>query len=164
MLNLKFTKSGSECLIAYTRADGSATWDKTHNFFVDHDLTHLAVESIFGFNSAFFGLIEAGRTIQSFEEKSPNDHRHPQFPEQAYLTEIVVGHLDNLRRMPDPDEYPLKDEILRATEEASLNLPSGWEQKLAMCVKTAENLIAEWCELTTNQSLEKTFPLPDSRP
>jgi hypothetical protein len=66
--------------------------------------------------------------------------------------------------MPDPDEYPLKDVILRAAEEASLNLPSGWEQKLAMCVKTAENLIAEWCELATNQSLEKTFPLPDSRP
>lgn len=164
MLNLKFTKSDSGCLIAYTRADGSSTWDKTHNFFVEHDLTHLAVESVFGFNSAFFGLIEAGRTIQSFEEKSPDDRRHTQLPDQAYLTEIIVGHLDNLRRMPAPGEYPLNDEILRAADEVSLNIPVDWKQKLAISVKIAENLIAEWCELPINQSLEKTFPLPDSRP
>jgi hypothetical protein len=80
MLNLKFTKSGSECLIAYTRADGSATWDKTHNFFVEHDLTHLAVESIFGFNSAFFGLIEAAELSKALKTRALTTTGTPSSP------------------------------------------------------------------------------------
>jgi len=38
------------------RADGSRTWARMHPFFPLHDLTHLAVESVMGFDQAFFGL------------------------------------------------------------------------------------------------------------
>lgn len=59
------------------RADGTRTRGKLHPFFPVHDLTHAAVESVLGFNEAFFGLVAAGR-----------------LPMEARWAEGIVGVLD----------------------------------------------------------------------
>jgi hypothetical protein len=77
-----------------TRADGSATWQRREGrnalWFVFHDLTHYAVETVLGFRRAFFGLIAEGWDIDDTGGKSA---RGP-IPLEAGVAEHIVGLLD----------------------------------------------------------------------
>ena len=55
-IELKKTKDGRPSL-ACVRPDGTRTWARVHPFLPTHDLTHGAVESVLGFDQAFFGLV-----------------------------------------------------------------------------------------------------------
>ncbi len=66
LIQLKKGRDGPATL-ACVRADGSRTWGKEHPFFPVHDLTHCAVESVLGFDQAFFGLIARGWDIDHFK-------------------------------------------------------------------------------------------------
>ena len=57
-IEFKKTKDGRPSL-ACVRPDGTRTWARVHPFFPTHDLTHCAVESVLGFDQAFFGLVAA---------------------------------------------------------------------------------------------------------
>src|SRR5437867_199604 len=84
--------------LACVRADGTRTWGKEHPFFPVHDITHCAVESVLGFDQAFFGLIAAGWSIDDFEK--PRATRT--MPFQALVAEHVVGVFDRERALPEP--------------------------------------------------------------
>ncbi|MEI7577375.1 MAG: hypothetical protein WCK51_10810 [Armatimonadota bacterium] len=164
MLQLEFRKNETGAMLVYTRPDGTSTWSKSGEFFVLHDLVHLAVESAFGFKEAFFGLIAQGRTILSFEDKVPGSHEHQQLPDEAYLAELIVGHLDNMRHSPEPHDYPLDNQIRRSASEANLALSEGYERKLHTAVIVMSDLHQEWRSLPVGQALKKSFPLPIAVP
>jgi len=94
-IQLKKGRDGPSTL-ACVRADGSTTWGKEHPFFPTHDLTHCAVESVLGFDQAFFGLIASGWNIDDFVQ--PGASRR--IPFQAVVAEHVVGVLDRERLLP----------------------------------------------------------------
>lgn len=160
MLRLIFKRTQSGAHLSYFRVDGTSTWSDTHDFFARHDLVHAAVESMFGFREAFFGLIESGRTIQSFEEKQSGSHKHAVLPEEAYVAEVIVGHLDNLRHSSTQDPYPLEAEIRRSLSESNLSVPGNLAEKLEASTAEMNRLHALWSDLEVGQILELTFPLP----
>src|SRR3989442_8707205 len=84
--------------LACVRADGTRTWGKEHPFFPVHDITHYAVESVLGFDQAFFGLIATGWDIDDFA--NPGASRR--MPFQAIVAEHVVGVFDRERALPVP--------------------------------------------------------------
>lgn len=88
-IQLKNGKDGRPNL-ACVRADGSRTWAKVHPFFPVHDLTHCAVESVFGFTEAFFGLVASGREIDDFQQKGAAAW----LPTEAMWAECMVGLFD----------------------------------------------------------------------
>jgi len=96
-IQLKKGRDGPATL-ACVRADGSRTWGKEHPFFPMHDLTHCAVESVLGFDQAFFGLIARGWDIDDFAK--PRASRT--MPLQAIVAEHVVGVFDRERALPVP--------------------------------------------------------------
>ena len=63
LIRLKKNPDGSAVLSA-TRPDGSTTWQRQTPeqaaFFVRHDLTHYAVETILHHRKGFYGLIADG--------------------------------------------------------------------------------------------------------
>ena len=65
-------KTDGGAALSCTRTDGSVTWQpqngKLGAFFPLHDLTHFAVESVLGFESAFYGLVSKGWDISRFEQ------------------------------------------------------------------------------------------------
>jgi hypothetical protein len=85
-------KKGSDgpATLACVRDDGSRTCAHLHPFFPIHDLTHCAVESVLGFDQAFFGLVGAGWEIDDFAR--PGASRR--LPHQALRAERIVGVLD----------------------------------------------------------------------
>lgn len=98
MLLIQITKrvDGSSVLRC-ARADGSVTWQKQDSkhaaFFVYHDLTHFAVESVLGYRQGFFGLIAQGWEIDDTTGKGSRGR----LPDEALEVENLVGLLDRER-------------------------------------------------------------------
>ena len=88
-IQLKNVPDGNPSL-ACVRADGSRTWSRVHPFFPIHDLTHYAVESVFGFERAFFGLVASGWDIDTFAEPGVA----ATLPAEAIWAECMVGLFD----------------------------------------------------------------------
>ena len=90
-------KTDGAAALSCTRADGSTTWQRQEGplgrFFPLHDLTHYAVETVLGFDRAFYGLLAEGWDITRFAEPGMNR----QLPEEAELAEVLVGFLDTER-------------------------------------------------------------------
>ena len=75
VIQLKKGRDGPATL-ACVRVDGTRTWGKEHPFFPVHDITHCAVESVLGYDQAFFGLIAAGWDIDDFEKPGASRECH----------------------------------------------------------------------------------------
>lgn len=78
-----------------TRADGSTTWAEIQKGFgAEHDLTHYAIETVLGYQHAFYGLLEQGHNIQDFEQARAKGNTELVFenlPPEAVITEYMVG-------------------------------------------------------------------------
>ena len=142
--------------IACVRADGTRTWSKEHPFFPVHDLTHCAVESVLGFDQAFFGLIAAGWSIDDFEK--PGAGRR--MPFQAMVAEHVVGVFDRERALPQPLTAAEFNETVVAS------MPAGDRQafqqlseaQLARVRALRNSLEARWYASPVGETLEVRFP------
>src|SRR5688572_10933786 len=76
LIRLKKDADGGAVLSA-TRSDGSVTWQRQTPqqaaFFVRHDLTHYAVETVLAHRRGFYGLIADGWTFDDFSAPRPRD-------------------------------------------------------------------------------------------
>lgn len=89
LIELKKGRDGPSTLIC-VRTDGTRTFSKVARFFPVHDLTHCAVESVLGFNEAFFGLVASGWNIDDFSAPGVAGR----LPAEAIWAESIVGLLD----------------------------------------------------------------------
>src|SRR3954454_15515463 len=94
-LHLRFKKShDGATALSCTRADGTVTWQRqpaAHAaFFVRHDLTHYAVETVLGYRLGFYGLVAAGGDFRDFAARG----RRGPIPADADPAELVVGFFD----------------------------------------------------------------------
>ena len=143
--------------LACLRSDGTRTWGKEHPFFPVHDITHCAVESVLGFDQAFFGLIASGWSIDDFEK--PGASR--KMPLQAIVAEHIVGVFDRERALPEP----LTAAAFNETVVASLPPAEGaafqplTEAQLSRVRELRRTLEATWYALPSGETLETSFPV-----
>jgi hypothetical protein len=88
-IELKKGRNGPTSL-ACVRADGSRTWARVHPFLPIHDLNHCAVESVLGFNEAFWGLVAGGWELDDFASPGAAGR----LPPQALWAEHLVGLIE----------------------------------------------------------------------
>jgi hypothetical protein len=155
LIHLKKGRDGPSTL-ACVRDDGSRTWGREHPFFPLHDLTHCIVESVLGFDEAFFGLIAAGWDIDDFAKPGAS----PKLPPQALLAEHIVGVLDRERAL----SHPMTATEVNEAVGASLTLAHAsyqpiTEAQLATAREWRRALEARWHGLPLGATLEITFPL-----
>lgn len=97
MLRIEITKRPDRGgVLRCTRTDGSITWQKQTSHaahFALHDLTHYAVETVFGYRRGFFGLIAEGWDIDDTTGRGPRGS----LPEEAMEVEQLVGLFDSER-------------------------------------------------------------------
>jgi hypothetical protein len=155
VIELKKGRDGPPNL-ACVRADGSRTWSKLHPSFPVHDLTHCAVESIFGFTEAFFGLVASGWGIDDFVRAGAA----ARLPQQARWAETLVGLFDLERAGGDVMTAARFDEAL-ATALRGQGIapfrPVG-EAELAAVRALRDDLSARWRVLPLGGTLEVPFP------
>jgi hypothetical protein len=154
-IQLKKGRDGPATL-ACVRADGSRTWGNEHPFFPVHDLTHCAVESVLGFDTAFFGLIATGWEIDDFAK--PGARRR--MPFQAIIAEHVVGVLDRERGLPAPLTVAEFNETMGASlppaQRDAFRPLSDAQLSQVRALRNA--LEARWYALSAGSTLEVEFP------
>ena len=154
-IQLKKGRDGPSTLTC-VRADGSRTWGSEHPFFPLHDLTHCAVESVFGFDQAFFGLIARGWEIDDFVQPGAS----ARLPSQAIIAEHVVGVFDRERALP----RPLTAAEFNETIAASLALREGasfapvTDEQLTGVRTLRDALQGQWAMLALGDTLAVEFP------
>lgn len=93
IIRIKKGKDGGGAL-SCQRADGSVVYQRQNarqaGFFVRHDLTHFAVETVLEHRKGFFGLIAQGWTFEDFGEKFDKKN----WPSDADSSELIVGLFD----------------------------------------------------------------------
>jgi hypothetical protein len=154
-------KSDGSAALQCTRADGSVTWQRQEGaqgrFFPLHDLTHLAVEQVMGFERAFFGLVAAGWSLTDFGKPWP---RGP-LPAEAANAELIVGYLDSERA--GGSRWSAEDFNLKAAGyHAASGLPEPvrlTEENLDRIRSLRGELFARWDAVPPGGRLELEFPV-----
>lgn len=155
-IQLKKAKDGRSTL-ACVRQDGSRTWAKLHPFFPVHDLTHCAVESVFGFTEAFFGLVAGGWEIDRFQVPGASKT----MPAEALWAECIVGLFDQERGGGERLTAEKFTETL-ATALSKMGVApfrSVTEAELAGVRALRADLSARWRALPPGETLSVPFPV-----
>lgn len=151
-------KRDGDAALSCERADGSVTWQRQEGqlgaFFPLHDLTHLAVESVLGFDDAFYGLIASGWDIGDFAGKAK------QLPPNALLVEVIVGVLDLERRVGEAvpfDEFNRR--IADFFSQKRLPIPAfeADEAQLQQIRARRAELFEKWHAIPPGDTLEVAF-------
>ena len=136
------------------RDDGSVTWTHLHRGFVQHDFAHYVVETTFGFENAFFGLVAKGHDIPDFSE--PKAERPFEIPEEAIDTEPIVALLqaDILESLGYSGD---SDGIFR---DHSVSLPVGvTDEQLEVMRQKLRALLGRWRDLPPGESMGLQFKM-----
>ena len=154
-IHLKKGRDGPPTL-ACIRADGTRTWGKLHPFFPVHDLTHCAVESILGFDHAFFGLVASGWNIDDFAAPGAA----ARLPIQALLAEHIVGLLDQERARGQVYSTTEFNQALVGARQGRgpVEIPPLDDTGLARIRALRDDLQARWLAVPLGGTLEVTFP------
>ena len=160
-IQLKKGRDGAPNLTCI-RADGTRTFGKVHPFFPLHDLTHYAVESVLGFDRAFFGLVASGWSLDDFADKATR----ARMPAEALWAENVVGLLDLERgtgRMMTAEELStgLRDSLAR---QGVAPFRAITEDELVRVRTLRGRLSAQWTAVPPGETLEVSFPATASVP
>jgi hypothetical protein len=138
------------------RPDGSRTWSQVHAFFPIHDLTHFAVESVFGFTTAFYGLVSAGWSMESFSERGAASR----LPPEALVAEHMVGLLDIERATGVLfDAAGFSEQLNRAlTSHGHGPFREVTGSELGEVRRIRGELQGRWLALASGETLEIAFP------
>ncbi len=162
VIRLKKTRDG--VVLSCLREGWPAAVQRTRHggFFAWHDLMHYAVETTLGFHEAFFGLMAAGWSFETFGDK--DDPRYLKMPAQALWAEMLVGILSRQYQDCSMDEelLPLWTEEVNTELAASLGnagmppLKVETAQLLEICRRLRE-LAEEWAAVPVGGHMEVSF-------
>jgi len=140
------------------RADGTRTWGRVQSFFPIHDLTHFAVESVLEFREAFFGLIDAGWSVDDFQAKGVA----ARLPLEAIWAESIVGLFDLERGTGTEWSAPEFNEALLASLRAqgATGFRPVTDDELARARALRNELKGRWEALAPGETLAVPFPAP----
>lgn len=131
-----------------TRADRSVAWQKQARHaahFALHDLTHYAVEAVFGFDHGFFGLIAAGWEVEDTTGKGARGH----VPAEAVEVERIVGLFDTERA--SGTLWTLEEFNAFAPRELTI-------EQIQHVRKLRSKLFEQWFAIQPGEKLELDFP------
>ncbi len=160
MIRMKKVRDG--VVLSCIRDVGEAAVQRTGHggFFALHDLMHFAVETTLEAQEAFFGLLAAGWSFETFSDK--NDPRYDTLPTEAIQVENLVGLL--LQRLSDrswedPELAPVMAEDVSREMASIMAVPlSIGASDLTNIFRRFWDLAARWRALPQGEHLELEFP------
>lgn len=162
---IKFSKHANRPpTLNCVRDDGSISWftasARDGDYFVAHDLLHYAVEGSLGYATAFYGLVAAGRDLNSFDSKEA-DTSHEPFSSEALDAERLVGLIQMMSINGEPPKYAdlLEAWVASAQPPNSRDLPVSEAQLREICT-VWNRMLSRWRSTEANGTLELQFPRP----
>jgi hypothetical protein len=158
IIRIKKKTDGSAAL-SCIRPDGSTTWQRQEGqlgrFFPLHDLTHYAVESVMGFQRAFYGLVAEGWDLSDFGTAGSRG----KIPDEAGLVESVVGLFDLERMTGERGNAEQMNEQLRTVRaDRGLSTPLRiTDEQIARIRELRAELFDRWKAVPPGEALELSF-------
>lgn len=159
LIRIKKKSDGSAALTC-ERADGTVTWQRQDGklgaFFPLHDLTHYAVETVFGFRRAFYGLLVEGWDLSTFGEPGTK----ARLTQDAHLAELIVGFFDLERITKHAADANDFNEKIRAYLADSALPPTTLhvtDDHLRRVREMREELFSRWRAIPAGETLELPF-------
>jgi len=143
-------------VLAGVRADGTATWQRSHVAFPVHDLVHYCIESRLGLRDAFFGLIAQGWSLEDFGQPWPKGP----LPAEALLAEQMVGEVWRAFIQREPlSARELNQRVSAVRAQQGLDMPRMiTESELEDILARLGELAQQWRQLPPGGTLELRFP------
>ena len=155
---IRLTKNTNQPhILKYIRDNGTETWTYGDDFFIQHDISHFALETILAYKTAFNGMVNSGMNLSDFENREKrafinitDEAWYAENMANLFLTEISQGVFEDFNEVQQQTfqsfnlTYPvitLTDPIIQAIR-SYLGL-----------------LLLQWKELLPNETLELTFNL-----
>ncbi len=145
-------------MLTCIRADGSVTWQASTPFFALHDLYHLAVESVLGYYQAFYGLLAAGREIDSFGTR--NGEKDTYTAEEMWA-ESIVGFLQwpEVGGGPPLSSTEVLQQLTSTFQNSPYGVPPITADQVQQIRRVASTLHTLWVDVAAGEQLELPFPL-----
>lgn len=155
-MELQITRNSDKPhVIKYIRDDSTVTWMNADDFFVQHDLSHYAIEKILHYTSAFMGMLNKGMDIKDFENrekrKQITDTQEAMYAENManlFLMEIVQGNFDDFNEV-SKQAFETMNTIYLA--------PSLSEKEISAIRILLRRLLNGWKELPDGQTMILNF-------
>jgi hypothetical protein len=146
--------------LSCVRPDGTITWQRQEGgqaaFFPRHDLTHAAVESVFGFRKGFYGLVADGWDLTDFGSPWPRGH----LPAEANLSERAVAFFDRERGSGVMGEVNELNQDLEAyCRDNELVAPTYTEEDVMRVRQKRGELFSKWDGVKPGETFEVEFPV-----
>lgn len=153
-------ESDKPSILTCIREDGSKTWVKMYPGIEAHDLGHYVVESVLGFEDAFYGMIVKGSAIEDFE--LPRENRPAAvLPQNLSHEALITEHLVNLlmtKAQNDNSEFAIVPSLRSILKEKRLPFPKNLtERKMDMIWNLFQKLLGQWKALPKGKILELDF-------
>ena len=153
---MRITKNtGKPHILKFIRDNGTETWMYADDFFVRHDLSHFALESVMQYKTAFNGMLNSGMDIKDFEDKEKrvqltvtDEASYAENMANLFLIEIAQG------------EFPDFNKVLQeAFGSFNHHYPviTLQEDKITETRNYLRKLLLVWRELPSGQTLELIF-------
>lgn len=159
-MEIVFKKGNTKNTITCRRSDGSATWQESDAFLINHDLAHYAVEKTFGLSQGFYGLVQSGLDITDFEKKqkiSPS-----QIPKEGFKAEILVQLFSIERSGINNHIKDFNESYHEQAVKWKLDVERFPESLLSETRRLLSEVIDDWHHLSVNESM--TLSWPDTNP
>jgi len=147
--------TGKPHIIKYIRDNGTETWMYSDDFFVHHDLSHYAIESVMQYKTAFNGMLNSGMNIKDFEDKEKrarltvtDEAFYAENMSNLFLTEIMQGEFE------DFNEVQQQAFVSFNYEYPTITLS---KEKIGEIRNQLRQLLQQWNEMAAGETLELIF-------
>jgi hypothetical protein len=155
-MKLQLTKNSDKPhVIKYIRDNGTATWMYADDFFVQHDLSHYAIEKTMQYISAFMGMLNEGMDIKDFEDREKRkqmtvtpEAMYAENMANLFLIETVQGDFDDFNGV-----FRQAFEMMNTQYPA----PSLSKNQLSDVRNFLRQLLKSWIELPVNETMTLNF-------
>lgn len=155
-MKISFKKRiGSKNIISYQRPPLPDQWVAADDFLILHDLSHYAIETQLGYQSAFWGLIKSGIHPSVFENKEvrdkiliSNEAWYAECLANLFLMELTQGELEDFNEVLQQSVKQMNKNIpeLQLTANQINDIRDYYKQ-----------LVNQWKALEPDQTMELIF-------
>ncbi len=155
---MQITKNtGKPHIIKYILDNGTVTWMYSDDFFVRHDLSHYAIESVMEYRTAFNGMLNGGMDIKDFEDKEKrakitvtDEACYAENMSNLFLTEILQGEFEDFNTVQ-------KESFVAFNTQCPVMTLS--DEKIRAIRNYLGQLLNQWNEMPFGNTMELTFNL-----
>jgi hypothetical protein len=156
-------KQDGSIVLRCVRDDGTATYTRGNSanshFFVWHDLTHYAIETVLDLHFAFYGIVALGWDFDDFGSPWRKGRFRPEWGSDPLLGETLAGMFDAERAGTLTVTAEFANNSLAEAVDSKESVIELTEAQIEAIRARRDELFQRWRGLPVGETLALLFPL-----